>query len=207
MEYKQKIKNYLKEKGKANLKELKELYKKTEANQVTYNIRRLLAENEIRPHIEIDPKIPVKPIGIADKEIFFSLINRYEAPQDILKLIEDMQSKDIPFALQAQNEFINLCMNRGSEKWHSKMMELYKDIKDVEDKNTEPHISYDLESIAKSVKPAKIESVNNLSIQLMSKRLAGYEGHLAYLLTVPPSHIQLHPSHIQQRLQFLNNFV
>ncbi len=113
MKYEEKILDYLKRNGKASLKELKQLHKQHQ--QISYNIRRLLSEKMIRAHIEIDVGI-VKSIGITEDEIFFTLINRYEYPQDILNLISKMCCKDTSKASQAFIEFINLCKEKGLEE-------------------------------------------------------------------------------------------
>lgn len=176
MEYKQNIKTLIKSNGKASLTEIKKLNK---AHQpVLYNLRRLLAENEIRPHIEVNHEI-VKSIGITDNELFFTLVNRYEYPQDVLKLINDMCGENLELASQAHNEFIRLCMEKGSKEEFEKL----------------PPRQPNSHSLV--LEPAKIESVRRLAIQLMSNMVPGLKERIAFALT---------SDHIGYRLQLLNSF-
>ncbi|VVB86208.1 Uncharacterised protein [uncultured archaeon] len=165
-----------------NLAELKKLNKQHQP--ILYNIRRLLSDGTIKPYIKIDSKV-VKSIGITDNEIFFTIVNNYEYPQDVLKLIDVMCGDEKSRVPQAYEHFISLCMEKGSKD------ELEKMKKDLEKRDIKPTVQNF------GVEPAKIESVRRLATQLMSNMVPGLKEDIAFALT---------SDHIQYRLQRLNSF-
>ncbi len=108
-EYKKIIIEYLKEKGKANLAELKKL--NNQHQPVLYNIRRLMNEKIIRPYLEINPDT-VKSIGIMDNEIFFTIVDQYQYPQEVRKLVDEMCGDNSDITSQAFQQFIKLYQER-----------------------------------------------------------------------------------------------
>jgi|GEM_PF-6775222 len=118
-DHKKKILDYLKRNGETSLSKIKSLDK---AHQnITRNLRLLLKDKEIRVFLKINTDI-IKAISLTDDEIFYSCINKYQYPQDIINLIDEMQSQDKEISKQAYDEFIklylNICLNHIKDKPH-----------------------------------------------------------------------------------------
>ncbi len=109
--HREKILSIIKDKGQVSLAELR---KNTTRQAVHYHIPELCKEKLIRPYI--------KGSGLKDEEIFYTFIQRYERPQDILGLMEEMCDKDTSVAAQACNEFIELCAKKGVDKDSAKTL-------------------------------------------------------------------------------------
>lgn len=174
--YEVKILEYIKQNDSVSLAEFERLRIKRQT--LRYNLRKMCREKLIRPFIKMKPEVGF--VFPEDDEIYFTYTNRYEYPQDVLKLITDMCGNDIPLASQAHNEFIRLCMEKGSKEEFEKI----------------PPRQPNSHSLV--LEPAKIESVRRLAIQLMSNLVPGLKEKIAFALT---------SDHIQYRLQLLNSFI
>ncbi|MFA4956366.1 MAG: hypothetical protein WC556_05255 [Candidatus Methanoperedens sp.] len=72
-----------------------------------YHLPSLIEKKIIRPYI--------KGTGLKDDNIFYTFINDYEQPQDVLKLINTMCDTNIAVSSQAIPAFINLYLDRAKE--------------------------------------------------------------------------------------------
>ena len=105
-----KIMEYIKERGSVDLKALKaELDISHQTLQ--RNLRKLCQDGKIKPYIKITPDtgftLPNK------NEIYFSiLVDHYEYPHEIERLIDDMCSKDENKVHDAFEKFVNLCVKK-----------------------------------------------------------------------------------------------
>jgi hypothetical protein len=98
----EKIIHYIENKGSANLVELKKLGIR---QTVQYNIRNLCKDYIIRAHIE--------GTGLKDDEIFFTIVNRYEHPQYVKRLIDQMCYDNTTLAAQSFKDFIHFCETKN----------------------------------------------------------------------------------------------
>lgn len=87
---------------------LAELRKKTSRQAVLYHIPKLCTENLFRVY--------VKGSGVKDEEIFYTFVNNYKYPQDVLKLINEMCNYNTAQASQAFNDFVKLCIGKGAQE-------------------------------------------------------------------------------------------
>lgn len=119
------IYEYIKKKGSVSLEELR---KKWYRQAILYNIPKLCKDNRIKSYI--------KGSGLKDNEIFYTILQPYEQPQDIKELIERLTSTDKTVSSQAFEEFVKLCWARHlGERFYVKDTEgnyVFKDGKRLE---------------------------------------------------------------------------
>lgn len=86
---------------------LAELKKKTSRQAIHYHLPILYRGGRIKPYIKGDGT------GLKDEDIFYTLTKRYEHPQEIIELCNEMQSADKIIRDRAKRKFINLCIKRN----------------------------------------------------------------------------------------------
>ncbi|MCG2736602.1 MAG: hypothetical protein L6282_09440 [Candidatus Methanoperedenaceae archaeon] len=91
---------------------LTELKKKTSRQAIHYHLPILYKSGRIKPYIKGDGT------GLKDEDIFYTLTKRYEHPQEIIELCNEMQSTDKIIRDRAKKKFINLCINRNLGQIH-----------------------------------------------------------------------------------------
>lgn len=111
--------------GADKLRILKELQKRPHSlaelaklgirQNIRRSIRRLLQDGEIRAFVKIQKLSKVRPVGILDEEIYFSIAPS-DYPQEIHELkktIENMCNEDMNTASLAYERFVDFCVERG----------------------------------------------------------------------------------------------
>lgn len=105
---KDKILKEIQKKGFASLAELTAIYETRHV--VLYHIRKLIKNEDIRVYIKI--RRDSESRSILDEEICFTFANRYEDPQDVLNLINEMCEDNSKLRGQAKLKFIDLYVER-----------------------------------------------------------------------------------------------
>lgn len=105
---KDKILKEIQKKGFASLAELTAIHETRHV--VLYHIRKLIKNEDIRAYIKL--KQDSESRSILDEEICFTFANRYEHPQDILNLINEMCGDNSELRGQAKLKFIDLYVER-----------------------------------------------------------------------------------------------
>jgi hypothetical protein len=107
-----KILEYIREKGKANLEELDSIGIRRQT--LRYNLRKMWNEKTISPYLRVKPQSSKACFEIPkDEEVFFTIVNKYDFPQDVKNLIDEMSVGDIKIAMQKMENFISLCETRS----------------------------------------------------------------------------------------------
>ena len=110
--YKLKILDYISQKGKANLEELDNIGILRQT--LRDNLRRMCNEGTISPYLQVKQQSGKSCFEFPkDDEVFFTIVNKYEFPQDVKNLIDEMSVDDINIAMQKMKNFISLCETRS----------------------------------------------------------------------------------------------
>lgn len=105
---KDKILKRIQKNGFASLAELTAIHETR--HNILYHIRKLIKNEDIRVYIKI--KQDSESRSILDEEICFTFANRYEHPQDVLNLINEMCGDNSELRGQAKLKFIDLYVDR-----------------------------------------------------------------------------------------------
>lgn len=101
--------------------ELEELLKLDSRQSVMYNLRNLHKKGLIYLYINIKDSLLNKQGKIRDDEIFVKLVKKYQTPQEVMALIDQMSDEDKLLSSHAYDDFIKLYIEKHSYLAKSKL--------------------------------------------------------------------------------------